>query len=214
VTVALCAALLAATPTTAEAERVDDADTVGDMARMPSGRVDSERTLNDISNTKLTHGDRRVAITVDYVDLRRKAGGRSQYLGIHMLTNEGLIRHMELEAWPRHWSGTLGMYRWRWRQMDCAVRHSIDYRANVIKIGFPRRCASNPRWVRFKILTEVWSRPDNGTLWEDDGLLDRPKSRGPRLEQSERVHVQRSQRTERRVDAAPGRPVQSACRLP
>jgi hypothetical protein len=189
VTAALCAALVA-TPATANAESVDDDDTIGDMSRN-ARTPDPERTLNDISHTKLTHGARSVAIKVDYVDLKRRAGGRFQYLGVDMATNEGVRRHIELEARRRHWSGALDMYKERWRHMDCAVRHSIDYRANVIKMRFPRRCASNPRWVRFKVSVSVWVRAD-GHEWVDDGLLDRPQSRR-HLRHSQRVSVHRDQ---------------------
>ena len=79
---ALCAALVAATPATASAESVDDADRIGDVMRMAledSPRPVPERTLNDISNTKLTHRHRGVRIRVDYVDLKRKARQVSQH---------------------------------------------------------------------------------------------------------------------------------------
>ena len=215
VAAALCVALVAATPAAANAASVDDADSVGDMVR--NGRTpDPERTLNDISHTKLTHGARRVAIKVDYADLKRKAGGRSQYLGIHMVTNEGAHRHIELEARPRHWSGTLDMYKERWRHMGCAVRHSIDYQANVLKVRFPRICASNPRWVRFRIGVEVWNHADNATIWVDDGLRDRPtgSALGSRLKRSQRVHVHGDQRAERGVADADAQlaPPPAGCR--
>ena len=209
-TAALCAALVAATPATANAERVSDPDTVGDLvADSPQGRtLDPERTLNDIGNIKLTHSHRRVAIEVEYANLRRTAGGRSQYVAVYVSTNEGVVRRVEVEARPRHWSGSADIYGGRWRNVDCAMWHSIDYQANVIRVGFPRQCAGNPRWVQLRVLEEAWNRPDNATIWEDDGFLDSPKSRGRRLERSERVHVDSRPRVERGVDDSQGRLVQ------
>jgi hypothetical protein len=206
---------MAATPATAYAESVDDADTVGDMVRYSLGSGATtpvpERTLNDISNTKLTHGDRRVGIKVDYVDLKRKARHRIQYLNLKMVTNEGARREIWLSATRRHPSGKLDMFNGPARRqdvVDCAARHSIDYEANVMKVGFPRRCASNPRWIRFKVLSGADTRFDGDLSYEDDGLRDRPRT--PRLKQSERVH--RGQQVERGVADAHGRLVQSSAR--
>lgn len=173
VVAALCAAFVAAAPATAQAQTVSDADTVGDMitfnnedAAVPA----PERTLNDVSNTRIAHGARRVAIKVDYVDLKRRAGG-FQSLQIVMNTNEGARRHVALIAEPHLWSGATMMFRGNGASMRCAVRHAIDYEANVMRVNFPRRCASNPRWVRFRI--HVSAQGDDG-YFADDALSDTP----------------------------------------
>jgi hypothetical protein len=70
----------------------------------------------------------------------------------------------------------------------CAVRHSVDYARDVITLGFPRRCASNPRWVRFGVGS---AQLDGDRVFVDDALRDRPYADGdPDLAQSRRVHRQ------------------------
>jgi hypothetical protein len=51
------------------------------------------------------------------------------------------------------------------------VRHSIDYKANFVEVSFPRRAASNPRWVKFQIVT--WAENPTGG-YVDDALRDGP----------------------------------------
>lgn len=189
---ALCVAVVAATPATAHAETLADADTVGDMAKLTYTEEEGEtlvpapeRRSNDVTRTRLTHGARRVGVRVNYVDLKRKPG-EIQVLNIVMMTDEGVRRYLQVAARRRHWSGDSQMYNRRWRPVECSVRHAIDYEANVIKVSFPRRCASTPRWVRFRIGSFVESE---GGFFADDALRDRPLTVDDRnLKRSERVH--------------------------
>jgi hypothetical protein len=169
----LCAAFVAAAPATAQAQTASDADTVGDMITFNDDDavvLAPERTLNDVSSTTLAHRARRVAIEVNYVDLKKRTGG-FQSLHILMKTNEGARRVVALVAEPQLWSGATMMFRGNGASMRCAVRHVIDYEANVMRVGFPRRCASNPRWVRFRIGASA--RGDDG-YFADDALSDSP----------------------------------------
>ena len=70
--------------------------------------------------------------------------------------------------------------------MSCPVRNSIDYEANVIKVSFPRRCVSNPRWIKFWVLITV----HRGQIWYHDNALLDGAFTGPRLfnTSSDRVH--------------------------
>jgi hypothetical protein len=188
VVAALCAAFVAA-PATAQAQSVSDADTVGDMITFNDDDavvLAPERTLNDVSNTTLAHGARRVAIEVDYVDLKKRAGG-FQSLHIVLRTNEGARRHVALIAEPQLWSGATMMFRGNGASMRCAVRHAIDYEANVMRVNFPRHCASNPRWVKFRI--QVSAQGDDG-YFADDALSDTPidSQDSNDLARSARVH--------------------------
>lgn len=174
----------------AQAQTVADADTVGDMATYDDDDVAvpaPERTLNDVSNVTLSHRARRVAVQVDYTDLRRKAGGEYQSLFIAMVTDEGARRYVSLDAWRRHWSGETWMFTGRGRTVECAMRHSVDYEANVMSVGFSRRCASDPQWVRFRV---VAASQGQGGMFVDDALSDVPiESQDFRdLERSDRVH--------------------------
>jgi hypothetical protein len=170
---ALCAAFVAAAPATAQAQSVSDADTAGDMITFNDDDavvLAPERTLNDVSSTTLAHGARKVAIEVDYVDLKKRVGG-FQSLNIVMKTNEGARRHVALIAEPQLWSGATMMFRGNGAGMRCAVRHAIDYEANVMRVNFPRHCASTPRWVRFRISA---SAQGEGGYFADDALSDSP----------------------------------------
>jgi len=90
-----------------------------------------------------------------------------------MVTNEGLRRHVRLEAYRRLWSGTAQMWRpYSDRDFRCPVRHSIDYEANVMKVSFPRWCASNPRWLKFRVYATALNHDFD--MFTDDALRDRP----------------------------------------
>ena len=50
------------------------------------------------------------------------------------------------------------------------MRHTINYDTNVMRVSFPRRCASNPRWVKFRAVAYA----QDGGLYADDALSDTP----------------------------------------
>jgi hypothetical protein len=168
---ALCAAVVGVTPATAQAQTLVDRDAVADMiAFNGDDAVVSvpDRKRNDVTRTRLVHGATRVAIRVGYVDLKK--GGDVQAINITMATNE-VRRNLQLVAYPRHWSGETEMYDGKWRDVGCrGVRHTIDYRANFMKVSFPRKCAGNPRWVKFRVVAFA---QDDG-FFADDALSDRP----------------------------------------
>jgi hypothetical protein len=181
----LCATFVAAVPAPAQAQTLTDPDAVGDMAEF-SGESPVPapgRTLNDITSTRLSHGATRISLRVDYVDLQ-KVG--EQYLYLGMVTNEGVRRELYVYASRGAWSGEVDMMNGRGREVRCAVRHSIDYDANVMKVSFPRRCASNPRWVKFRAGALVMTR---NRFYLDDALRDRPiNKRDQNFALSGRVH--------------------------
>lgn len=169
VAAALCAAFVVAAPVPAQAQTLTDPDAVGDMITFNADDADvpvPERTLNDVTRTRLTHGTTRVAIRVDYVDLKK--GGDDQAINIFMVTNE-VRRTLGLVAYPRHWYGGTYMVNGNGREVRCdGVRHRIDYQANFMRVSFPRRCASNPRWVKFQVVASA--RADG--YYADDALSD------------------------------------------
>ena len=185
---ALCAALVAVTPGAAQAQTVTDPDAVGDVITFNEDDADvpvPERTLNDVSATTLTHSARRVAIRLEYVDLSKRADDY-QGLFIAVVTDEGARRRVSLDAWQGHWSGENQMYGRNYRDVRCAVRHDIDYEANTMKVSFPRRCASNPRWVKFRAIS--YAQGDEG-YFADDALRNRPiDSQSGNLKSSRRIH--------------------------
>ena len=166
---ALCAALVASTPSAAQAQTVTDADAVGDMLEIITDVTSApapDETVADVLSTRLTHGVDRIRIRVEHVDLRRTA-----YYGLYvtMLTHEDVHRLVNLEDWPGR-AAEISMTNRREREVTCAVRHSVDYAAEVVRVSFPRRCASDPRWVRFGAAT-LSSGTDDG-FYVDDALRD------------------------------------------
>ncbi len=171
--VALCVAAVGVAPSTAEAQTLIDRDEVGDVITFNGDDAVvpvPERRRNDVTRTRLVHGPTRVAIRVRYAELKK--GGDVQAINVTMVTNE-VRRNLQLVAYPRHWSGETEMYDGKWRDVGCGgVRHTIDYAADVMKVSFPRACASNPRWVKFRVVAFA---QDDG-FFADDALSDRPVS--------------------------------------
>lgn len=165
----LCAAFVTTSPASAQARTEVDVDAVGDVANFADESLvpAPERTIGDISGSTLTHSATRVGVRVDFVDLQ-KVG----FLGLEVttITNEGVRRHVSLHAYRGVWAGETYMFGSR-RVIRCAIRHSVDYEANVVRLSFPRRCASDPRWVKFRVGAVTGESDDN--LYGDDALRDR-----------------------------------------
>ena len=169
---ALCAALVATAPSTAQAQTLADSDTTGDIVTFGSDESFVPvpgRVLNDVTATTITHSATRIGIRVEYVELRRVVD-HSLYVG--MVTNEGARRHLSIDSYPGRSSAEVDLSDGRARHVRCAIRHAIDYDANVVTASFPRRCASSPRWVRFRVGAMTIDNDDNFYL--DDALRDRP----------------------------------------
>ncbi len=185
---ALATALVAAAPAAAQAQTVTNPDTVGDVVRIDynTGATTPapNRANGDVTSTTLTHSATRVSVRVEYAELRRVGAG---LLFISMTTNEGAHRIVELNAGEG--SGRTDFYRGDGRLVRCAVRHSVDYAANEMRVSFPRRCASNPRWVRFRVAVLT----GNSAIYFDDALRDRPLTDEDNgFAQSRRVYRQAS----------------------
>ena len=182
----LATALVAAAPGAAEAGTISNPDVAGDMTEIDYDGGPStpapDRVRVDVLNTTLTHGTRRVSIRVEYADLDFAEGGTELY--VQMVTNEGVRRNLDLTAFDTS-VGEAQMYRGE-RPIRCAIRHSIDYAANVIRLSFPRACASFPRWVRFRVASLAWD--DGDGIFMDDALLDRSVTDDTPLVRSRRVY--------------------------
>ena len=187
---ALCAAFVAAAPVPAYAQTLSDTDTTGDVVMATYTEEDQEvlvpvpdRELNDISSTTLTHNPRRIGIRVEYAELKRVD---LQVLDIDMVTNEKVGRHITVLAYRKQWAGRTEFSGRHYRSIECEVKHSIDYEANVMKVSFPRRCASDPRWAQFRVAAFVDSGDE---FYADDGLRDRAlTAEDKRAAQSDRVY--------------------------
>ena len=170
----LVAAFVAATTSTAQAQTISNTDTAGDMSSIDyeTGAMTPApgQTRNDVISTRMRHGAYRVSVRVEYAELQRVADSEN-LLQIEMVTNEGVRRSLTLEAMAGDWDGHTELTNGRERLVRCAVRHSIDYTKNVMTVSFPRRCASRPAWVKFRVAAGGFG--DSG-LYIDDALRDRP----------------------------------------
>lgn len=180
----LCVATLGS-PAPALAETFTDSDATGDMVRYVDGgplRPASDRSVNDVTATTLTHSTTRIRLHVQYVDLRR-----STYHAVlfQVVTDEGARRGVFLEADPERAGTRVRMSNGRGNRVRCSIHHAVDYAAETATVGFSRRCAGEPGWVRARV--GVMSADDQ--LYFDDALRDRPlddSDRGYAL--SPRVH--------------------------
>ena len=143
---ALAAGLVVAGSSAAQAQSITDADAAGDMVRFvdeaEEGRPAPNQVRNDVLRTTLTHSATRISIRVKYAELRRLGEGHGQF--VQMVTNEELVGSSTCR-YPRNWAGRTDMWRPSGDgEVQCAIRHSIDYTRNVIAVSFPRQCASSP----------------------------------------------------------------------
>ena len=184
---ALAAGLVVAGSAAAQAQSITDVDTAGDIVlydwEFDETRPAPHQVRNDVLRTTLTHSATRISIRVKYAELRRLDDLNGQY--VQMVTNEGVRRNLNVSAEPGDWAGYADMTRGRDEgEVRCAIRHSIDYTRNVIAVSFPRRCASSPRWVKFRV---VGFRYGNAGFYLDDALRDEPFL-GENPAQSRRVY--------------------------
>ena len=173
---ALAAGLVVAGSLAAQAQSISDIDTAGDMVGTNDEHQEPHPTPNQVRNdvlrTTMTHGATRISIRVKYAELRRLGDGHGEI--VQVVTNEGVRRRLDLlaDGGDFHWAGSMWMSRGRdGNEVRCAIRHSIDYTRNVIAVSFPRRCASSPRWVKFRV---VGFRYVGDGDYYDDALRDEP----------------------------------------
>lgn len=149
-TVLLLAGALVATPTAAQARSFDRPDARHDVAKINGrdGAVTAApgRVNGDIRRTVFRHKTNRVRIRIGFAELQRSFPVAVVFAGV--LTNEGVRRVAAIEIERPRWGGRAYMLNRDEDRVRCAMHHSIDYRHNVVIIGFPRSCVSQPRWVR------------------------------------------------------------------
>jgi len=186
---AMAAGLVVAGSSIAQAQSITDADAAGDMVRFDfeteESRPAPNQVRNDVLRTTLAHNATRISIRVKYAELRRLGDSHGQW--VHMVTNEGVHRSLDVVASPGEWAGSPEVRRGReaLHEVQCALRHSIDYTRNVIAVSFPRQCASSPRWVKFQV---QGFRPGNTGFYHDDALRDGPFLGAGPPAQSRRVY--------------------------
>lgn len=152
VTAALATALLAPAGASAQSLRIDDP--TGDSwhelyaggASRPTGYEPAGSAPNsDIVSAKVSHTAGRVKIRVTYVDLANNSEGVISITKIS--TDEGVKRR----AWAvKEAAGkpTRSYLTGGGRTTCAGMREEISFSRNVVRLSLPRRCLSNPRWVK------------------------------------------------------------------
>ena len=182
VSLALLAGLLVAAPTPAQAESQVSLDPRSDMMWVhtpPDDDNDStpphvlhwapQQTNRDIVRSRIRHTSSRVQLRITFADLRR-TGAFNQY-DVYLVTNEGVERWVTIFTGPGRWAGEFYTEGYP-RNTRCALHRAVDYAANVVVIGFPRRCVGHPRWIR------VATGTSGGGDQEEDYFYDDALRRG------------------------------------
>lgn len=160
--VLLLAGALVATPTAAQAGSFDRPDAPRDVARINGrdGTVTAapNRVNGDIIRTVFRHKTNRVRIRIDFADLQRSFPVAVIFAGV--ATNEGVRRVAAIDIERPRWGGEAYMSNRNENRVRCAMHHSVNYRHNVVIIGFPRTCVSKPQWVRIFVTVYTVQRFD------------------------------------------------------
>lgn len=169
---ALAAGLTLGTAGTSAAASLTKVDQRGDLQYVEGESETSSPAPTvqngDITRTVMKHAARRIAVRIQFADLRR-VGMRGDFLRV--VTNEGVRRDVMIFAGPMSWRGDAEMTRLNGQPVACDIAHKIDYDRNVVTVSFPRSCVSNPRWVRLGT-GSFWTESEGTKSYADDAQLD------------------------------------------
>lgn len=135
-------------------------DETGDMWTVREGATDGEQApgarVGDIARTTFTHAETRVVVRAAFVELAPV--GRRFTLWVGMRARDGRETILGVRASRRDREGHTVLMDARGRDLDCVVRHRIDYVRDVVRVVVPRACLGRPVALRFNALSEQWGR--------------------------------------------------------
>lgn len=135
-------------------------DETGDMWTVREGATDGEHApgarVGDIARTTFTHAETRVVVRAAFVELAPV--GRRFTLWVGMRARDGRETILGVRASRRDRDGHTVLMDARGRDLDCVVRHRIDYVRDVVRVVVPRACLGRPAALRFNALSEQWGR--------------------------------------------------------
>jgi hypothetical protein len=139
-------------PLPAYAETITTHDAANDV--VSQGLDDEEattpepgRTEGDVLSMRVLHGPRNVRVTLRVAQLSRTKGLTAAH-SFSFRTNEGRRADLILYVTDGDWQGQQ-MWEVNGKDRTChGLRTHIDYSAATVRAVVPRRCLSNPRWVR------------------------------------------------------------------
>ena len=125
----------------------------------------------DIISSRFRHSSKRIRMRVTFTDLRRHGDVRT---GVRMFirTNEGIGPEICFLFWGHRPPFACGACIRRAGSSSCAIHRSVDYRNNIVVLGFPRRCISSPRWVRIGVFGVAWLNDRDKSFLLDDAQRD------------------------------------------
>lgn len=154
-TVISTAAVLAlgATAAPALADSHTTRDARHDVAVLPNDtdlvgqHPDARRREGDVTSLRVTHNQHRVRITMRYRALHRPSAKQGAIHTFHLRTNEHESFDVTMVTSPEVLQGDAAFIGPE--DADCrGLRSRISYRHDSVRVSIPRRCLSNPRWVR------------------------------------------------------------------
>jgi hypothetical protein len=121
-----------------------------------------------------------VLITVRYVELTRNPDLSAPIFRLR--TNEHKERSVQVFPGTRTRPSTAMMINGRGQVVRCRMRTSVQIVANKVTLGVPRKCLSQPRWVRVGAGIVAFDDP---SVFVDDayltGRIGDQLTLGPRL---------------------------------
>ena len=106
-----------------------------------------------------------------FVDLSRR-GDADHGIRMFVRTNEGVGREILLFYSGRRTKVQMSRLGAQGGRVRCAIHRTVDYRHDVVVVGFPRRCVSRPSWVRIGVFAVAWLHDANDSFLIDDAQVD------------------------------------------
>lgn len=144
------ALVLAPLPAFAEVHTVKDAahDVVSqDVEQNLAEQPEPTRDEGDALAMRVKHGKRAVRVNLQMAQLTRDAKASTVHV-VSLRTNEGRRAELYLYVSGQRWQGER-MWSVGNKDRRCrGLRTHIDYDNATVRVVIPRRCLSDPRWVR------------------------------------------------------------------
>lgn len=112
----------------------------------------------DVTRVVFRHTDKRVVMRSKFAEL--DAVGRSFGIAVRMRDQDGKKRLAYVETTRRDRAGSSALQTMRGKDIECNVKHKVNYDKNVVKLSFPRTCVGNPRYLQFTTVDYLAMRSD------------------------------------------------------
>ncbi|ROR90140.1 hypothetical protein [Nocardioides aurantiacus] len=148
----------------------------------PEFRRDTTR-VGDLVATTFAHHRSSISITSQYLDIRRpRAGQELTWVALTRGAN-GQRRQVAVAATARRPGGVASIERMSDERAICRgnITRRIDYRANTVRVSFPRWCAGSPRRIKLSGASFRLAFRETDTSLRVEQSYDNPFRDGGRL---------------------------------